>query len=284
MNSDVSIWKCGRFRLPLYERTLLMGILNVTPDSFSDGGRYETVERAVEHGLHMAAEGADIIDVGGESTRPGAEPVSEEEEKRRVLPVIQQLRQKVDIPISVDTYKSSIAKEAIAAGADIINDISGLTFDPQMAALAAETGAGVVIMHIKGTPRDMQKNPYYDDVMAEIATYLKNQIRYALSQGVNREQIVIDPGIGFGKRLEDNFTILAQLQTLQSLKQPILVGPSRKSFIGLTLNVPPDQRVEGTAAAVTAAILHGAAVVRIHDVKEMKRVATIADAIQRIKK
>ncbi|MBN2356376.1 dihydropteroate synthase [candidate division KSB1 bacterium] len=283
MRTDAGIWQCGRYQLPLRQRTLIMGILNVTPDSFSDGGQYDHPQRAVACGVCMAAEGADIIDVGGESTRPGAEPVSEAEEKRRILPVIRTLRKKVNIPISIDTYKSGIAREAIAAGADIINDISGLTFDAQMASLAAETGVGLVIMHIKGTPRDMQKNPHYEDVMAEMIAYLKRQRDYAISAGVRKEQLAVDPGIGFGKRLQDNFTILAELTRLQALALPILIGPSRKSFIGQTLDLPPTQRLEGTAAAVTASILHGADIIRVHDVKEMKRVALIADAINRNK-
>ncbi len=271
-------WQCGDTKLPL-QRTLIMGILNVTPDSFSDGGRFAEVQQAVEHGLSLAAEGADIIDIGGESTRPGAWPVSETEELERILPVIEQLHRQTDIPLSVDTYKSSVAQQALAKGACVINDISGLTFDPHMAGLAAASGAGVVIMHIKGTPRDMQKDPHYDDVVAEITEFLLQQREQALRAGVAPAQIVVDPGIGFGKRLQDNFTILAELSRIRT-GSPLLVGPSRKSFIGNTLQLPVEERLEGTLSAVTAAILHGAAIVRVHDVQGVKRAAIIADAIK----
>lgn len=278
MCADNRFWQCGDVRLPL-QRTLMMGILNVTPDSFSDGGSYADVEQAVAHGLALVEQGADILDIGGESTRPGALPVTEAEELDRILPVIEQLRRCVAIPISVDTYKASVAQQALAKGARIINDISGLTFDPRMAALAAASGCGLVIMHIKGTPRDMQIEPHYDDVIREIAGFLSGQIKVARQAGVQPEQIMVDPGIGFGKRVQDNFTILSQLGRLQA-GAPILVGPSRKSFIGTTLNLPVEERLAGTIAAATAAILHGAAVIRVHDVREMKRAAIIADAIK----
>lgn len=280
MTTKSYIWRCGDSRLELGARTLIMGILNVTPDSFSDGGQYLGFENAIEHAAQMATDGADIIDVGGESTRPGADPISDEEEIQRVIPVVRALRERLSIPVSIDTYKSVVALQAIDAGASIINDISGLTFDSAMTKVVAERGAGIIIMHIKGTPRNMQKNPHYDDVMGEISLFLKRQIELAETAGVAREQMVIDPGIGFGKRLEDNFTILRELNRLQELALPILVGPSRKSFIGQTLNLPPDERLEGTAAAVTASILGGAHIVRLHDVKQMKRVTTIADAIK----
>ena len=277
---DLAFWHCRGRTLELGRRTLIMGILNVTPDSFSDGGRYLAVDDALRAAERLLNEGADILDIGGESTRPGADPVGEEQERRRVVPIIDGLRRRFDAFISIDTYKASVAESAIAAGADIINDISGLGFDPLMAELAARTGAGVVIMHILGTPRDMQKNPHYDDVTGEIRDFLAGRVALAEAAGVQRTQIVIDPGIGFGKRLEDNFTILRELGRLAELGLPILAGPSRKSFIGQTLNLPVDERVEGTAAAVTAAILHGAHIVRVHDVQAMKRVARIADAIK----
>lgn len=280
MTGDRYIWHCRDRRIECGARTLIMGIINVTPDSFSDGGRFFETEAAVRHALELAAAGADLIDIGGESTRPGAARVSPEEEQRRVVPIIRRLRELCAIPISIDTYKAAVAHEALHAGADIINDISGLTFDADMAGLAAHSGAGLVLMHIQGTPADMQHNPHYQNVMAEILAFLQQQIRFAVESGVKPEQIVVDPGIGFGKRLQDNLTILGQLQMLQACGAPILIGPSRKSFIGQILEAPTNDRLEGTSAAVTAAILNGASIVRVHDVKEMKRVARIADAIK----
>jgi len=274
------IWRCGGRRIEWGRRTLIMGILNITPDSFSDGGRYFSTTAALAGARLLIDEGADILDVGGESTRPGSEPVSAVEEMERVLPVIAALRQNFDCPLSVDTWKADVAEAALAAGADIINDISGLSFDPRMAGVIARSGAGVVIMHIRGTPRDMQKDPHYEDVTGEVGEWLARQVELALAAGVRREQIVIDPGLGFGKRLEDNFTLLRELGRLGELKLPILAGPSRKSFIGRVLDLPPDDRVEGTAAAVTAAILNGARIVRVHDVRAIRRAALIADAIR----
>ena len=262
--------------------TLLMGILNVTPDSFSDGGKYLAVDKAVDYGLKMISQGADIIDVGGESTRPGSKPVPLKEEMQRVIPVIRKLRAKSSTCISVDTYKSSLAWEAITNGADIINDISGFKFDPDMVNIVRETGALVILMHIKGTPRHMQSNPHYDDLMSELTAYFGERLDFAHGAGLNKNQIILDPGIGFGKRLEDNFKIIRKLRQIVDLGNPVLIGPSRKSFIGLTLNLPPDERVEGTAAAVTAGILNGARIVRIHDVLEMKRVTIITDRIKGI--
>jgi len=274
------IWRCGGRRIEWGRRTLIMGILNITPDSFSDGGRYFSTTAALAEARLLIDEGADILDVGGESTRPGSEPVSAAEEMERVLPVIAALRQNFDCPLSVDTWKADVAEAALAAGADIINDISGLSFDPRMAGVIARSGAGVVIMHIRGTPRDMQKDPHYEDVTGEVGEWLARQVELALAAGIRREQIVIDPGLGFGKRLEDNFTLLRELGRLGELKLPILAGPSRKSFIGRVLDLPPDDRVEGTAAAVTAAILNGARIVRVHDVRAIRRAALIADAIR----
>jgi len=274
------IWRCGGRRIEWGRRTLIMGILNITPDSFSDGGRYFSTTAALAGARLLIDEGADILDVGGESTRPGSAPVSAAEEMERVLPVIAALRQNFDCPLSVDTWKADVAEAALAAGADIINDISGLSFDPRMAGVIARSGAGVVIMHIRGTPRDMQKDPHYEDVTGEVGEWLARQVELALAAGVRREQIVIDPGLGFGKRLEDNFTLLRELGRLGELRLPILAGPSRKSFIGRVLDLPPDDRVEGTAAAVTAAILNGARIVRVHDVRAIRRAALIADAIR----
>ena len=273
-------WHCGGRRIEWGRRTLVMGILNITPDSFSDGGRYFSPTAALAGARLLLEEGADILDVGGESTRPGSEPVSAVEEMERVLPVIAALRQNFDCPLSVDTWKADVAGEALAAGADIINDISGLSFDERMAGVIARSGAGVVIMHTRGTPRDMQKDPHYKDVTGEVGEWLARQVELALAAGVQREQIVIDPGLGFGKRLEDNYTLLRELGRLGELELPILTGPSRKSFIGRILDLPVSERVEGTAAAVTAAILNGAGIVRVHDVREMARVARVADAIR----
>jgi dihydropteroate synthase len=278
-DSDNRIWRCKDITLDLGKRTHIMGVLNITPDSFSDGGRYRQTDKALERALEMEREGADIIDVGGESTRPGSQAVTLEEELHRVIPLIEQLRRQLKIPISIDTYKASVAERAVVAGAAIVNDISGLQFDQNMAHVVAKSGAGIVVMHIKGTPRDMQKNPHYDDLMTEIGNYLEQSKQIALAAGIERQRIVVDPGIGFGKRLQDNFQIIRELLLLAHLKCPILVGPSRKSFIGSVLDLPVEQRLEGTAAAVTACILNGADVVRVHDVKEIKRVALIADKI-----
>jgi dihydropteroate synthase len=265
--------------LDLSSRTHLMGILNVTPDSFSDGGQFPHPEDAVKHGIKMAQEGADIIDVGGESTRPGSDPVTLEEELSRVIPVIEALSKELDIPISIDTYKSELAKKALDAGAEMINDISALRFDPRMKKIAAERQVPVVLMHIKGTPKNMQENPYYDDVMEEIREYLDESIQLAKDAGIKEENIMIDPGIGFGKRFEDNLNILKNLKRFLILDCPILVGPSRKSFIGKVLDLPVEERLEGSLAALAVSIMNGANIVRVHDVKESKRVADLVDRI-----
>lgn len=272
-------FKFGACEYDLSSRTYLMGILNTTPDSFSDGGMFVDPDAAVGHALRMVDEGADFIDVGGESTRPGAEPVSEEEEMRRVVPVIERLSKQINIPISIDTYKSNVAAAALQAGATIVNDISGLTFDPQMINVVMKYNATVVIMHIQGTPKEMQSNPRYDDVVAEVKDFLRRQADRASKSGIG--QVIIDPGIGFGKKLEHNLTLFRELAQFQDLGYPILIGPSRKSFIGALLNTQVSDRIEGSAAAVTASILNGAAIVRVHDVKEMRRVAIVADAIKR---
>jgi dihydropteroate synthase len=267
--------------LELSRGPLIMGILNITPDSFSDGGLYLEPSRALEHAYRMLQEGADIIDVGGESTRPGAEPVPPEEELRRVIPVIRTLARNLPVPISIDTYKASVAERALAEGAQIVNDISGLRFDPRMASVAARHKAAVVIMHIKGTPRDMQKEPSYQDLMKEIKDYLAQGIRLALQAGLAEEAIAVDPGIGFGKRPEHNLQILKHLQELKELGRPILVGASRKSFIAHVLEgLPPQERLEGTLAAQAIAVLKGAHILRVHDVKASKRAALLAWAIR----
>ena len=262
--------------------TLIMGILNVTPDSFSDGGMYYNATQAVEFALQMEEEGADIIDVGGESTRPGAKTVELQKECDRILPVIEGIRTKSDILISIDTYKSEVARKSIARGAGMVNDISGMTFDPNMVDVIKDSGLPVVIMHIKGTPKNMQKNPYYKDLMQELTEYFEERKKFARAKGILDQQIILDPGIGFGKRLQDNFQLLRELKRIVDIGFPVLIGPSKKSFIGLTLDLPVDQRLEGTAAAVTTGILKGARIVRVHDVKEMKRVALITDSIRGI--
>jgi len=280
----------GEFRIEYGGKVLdlkepvVMGILNVTPDSFSDGGMFNTVERAVKRCEEMLEEGAKIIDVGGESTRPGAEPVSEEEEIKRVVPVIREIRKRLGdwFFISVDTYKSSVASASLSEGADIVNDISGFKFDPKMAGVVAEWKCPAVVMHIKGTPRDMQKNPYYEDVMGEIIDYLKSSIELARKCGVNEEKLIVDPGIGFGKRLEDNLCILRNLKELKVLGRPILVGVSRKSFIGAITNVKePKERLPGSLAASVVAVVNGAKIVRAHDVKQTVEALKVANEIAR---
>src|SRR5437868_7776361 len=272
--------------LHLGERTLLMGVLNVTPDSFSDGGKFLDTKRAVEHALAMQHDGAGIIDIGAESTRPGSVEISEAEELRRLLPVLQALRGKLRIPISVDTQKSRVAEMALEAGAEIVNDISGLRHDPELARVAAKHGAPLVLMHIRGTSRTMQKGPFARNVIKHVISGLQKSIAAAIKNGMRRSQIVIDPGIGFGNTYAQNYELLAKLAELAKLRCPLLVGTSRKGFLGATLvkagkPVPADQRIWGTAATVAASILNGAHIVRVHDVKEMKQVALVADTIIR---
>ncbi len=279
IRSDYKIDCRGKI-LDLGSRTHVMGILNVTPDSFSDGGLYADADRAYGHALEMVAAGADIIDIGGESTRPGAQPLSEEEELCRTVPLIGRLAAEIPVPISIDTYKSSVAKKALEAGASIVNDISGLRFSPDMAKVAADYGAAVVVMHIKGTPRNMQQNPVYEDVIGEIFSYLEEGIAIAVDAGVDREKVLIDPGIGFGKALEHNLTILNRLDEFRGLGRPIVLGTSRKKFIGTVLEIPlPEDRAFGTAATVALGIERGASVVRVHDVKGMAQVARLTDSI-----
>ena len=263
------------------KRTLVMGIVNVTPDSFSDGGKYFAPITAIDFAFKLIDEGADIIDIGGESTRPGADKVSCSEELARVIPVIEGIRSNNNkILISIDTTKSVVAKEAVEAGANIINDVSGLSFDNQMPETIAQLKAPVIIMHMKGNPSDMQENPKYKDVIDEIITYFKEKINIAINSGIDREMIILDPGIGFGKTVEHNFKILSELNRFNNLGLPLLIGPSRKSFIGLTLGLPPEDRLDGTAATVAVGVNNGARIVRVHDVKNMKRVAIIADKIR----
>jgi dihydropteroate synthase len=256
-----------------------MGVLNITPDSFSDGGVFFEPHKAIEHGLRMAEEGADIIDVGGESSRPGSDPVPLDEELKRVIPVIEELASRLEIPISVDTYKSQVAERAIEAGAQMVNDISGLSFDPQMPAVAARFDTPLIIMHIKGSPKTMQQDPSYEDLMGEIIASLREGIAKAEQGGVDPHQVIVDPGIGFGKRMQDNLVIINRLSELNSLGRPLLIGTSRKSFIGAVLGAEVHQRGIGTMASVAVSALKGAHIVRVHDVAPIKQTVDIVDAI-----
>jgi len=266
--------------LQLGARTHIMGVLNVTPDSFSDGGEFLQREKAVEQAERMVAQGADIIDVGGESSRPGAEPVSTQQEIERIIPVIEELAPRLTVPISVDTYKAEVASRALEAGASAINDISALRFDPQMADVVARHDVPLVLMHMLGNPRTMQDNPSYTDLMGEIYTFLSDRIETAVAAGIKRNKIILDPGIGFGKTVEHNLEIIRRLKEFHSLGRPILIGPSRKSFIGKVLGLPVEERLEGTAAAVAIGIVNGANIVRVHDVGQMVRVTRMADSFK----
>ncbi|PMB01355.1 dihydropteroate synthase [Fischerella thermalis CCMEE 5273] len=264
--------QAGPYHLPLHERTLVMGILNVTPDSFSDGGRYNHVDRALAHARQMVADGADLIDVGGESTRPQAVPVSLDEELSRVIPVIEALSSEIDCPLSIDTYKAEVAWQAIRAGAHLINDVWGCKKDPDMARVAAELDVPVILMHNR-------EEPVYHDLMADIKRDLLESVAIARAAGVKEERIILDPGIGFGKRYEDNLKVMAHLEAIVALGYPVLLGTSRKSMVGLTLDLPVDERVEGTGATVTFGIAKGCRMVRVHDVRAMVRVVRMTDAM-----
>jgi dihydropteroate synthase len=280
INQSEYILKTSRREIILGEKTLIMGILNVTPDSFSDGGFFYSREKAIEHGLQMAQEGADIIDIGGESTRPGSQSVPASIELKRVLPIVGSLVKKIKIPISIDTKKARVARCAMDAGAEIINDISALNSDKEMVKIAKKTRAAVILMHMRGNPKDMQKgNLFYTDLIGEITAYLKKSIEKAIKSGVEKDALVIDPGIGFGKTSEDNYKIIKNLSELKCLGLPIMLGASRKSFIGKVIGSEPYERLEGTAATVAAGIMNGCNIVRVHDVAAMKKVASVADAI-----
>jgi dihydropteroate synthase len=276
--SPPSVWRTAQRSLSLH-RPLIMGILNITPDSFSDGNLFISPHKAIDRALEMLDQGADIIDIGGESTRPGAEPVSAEDELARILPVITGLSGRISCPISVDTWKGAVASSALAAGAEIVNDISGLSFDPQMPDIAAQSGAGIVLMHTRGMPQDMQNDTEYDDLIGEMLESLELSCQRASDAGINLEQIVIDPGIGFGKTAGQNLEIVRRLREFSSLGFPLLVGTSRKSFIGSTLQRKTDERLHGTSATVALSIANGAHIVRVHDVREMRDVADMAHAI-----
>jgi dihydropteroate synthase len=267
--------------LQLGERTLVMGILNITPDSFAGGGERMNPDRAIADAIQMVADGADILDIGGESTRPGAPVLDAAEEWQRVRPVLEGLRGRVDVPISIDTYKADIAEKAIGLGASIVNDISGFTYDAELPAVVARSGAAAILMHNRGRSENIYEFAQYTDVMAEIATELAARVAVAEAAGVDRRRIIVDPGYGFAKRAAHTLEALARLDELASLKLPILSGPSRKSFLKIPLgDVPPAERLWGTAAAIAASILAGAHIVRVHDVREMAEVARTADAIR----
>jgi dihydropteroate synthase len=266
--------------IELGRRTLIMGILNITPDSFSDGGRFDDYDRALARGLELIAEGADILDVGGESTRPGSAPVPAEIELERVLPIIREVRGKSDIPISIDTAKAEVAQKALEAGADIINDISSLRFDPDMARVAARSGAPLILMHMLGTPKTMQVNPVYQSVLSEIIGFLEERMQYAVKNGVERGQIIIDPGIGFGKTVTHNLQIIRDLDSFACMDRPILLAASRKRFIGSILGHPEMERELGTAVVNSFGIAAGAHMLRVHDVAFHREAVRVADAVR----
>jgi dihydropteroate synthase len=267
--------------LPTARRCLVMGVVNVTPDSFSDGGRYLDPEAAVAHGLALVAEGADLLDVGGESTRPGATDVPEAVELERVLPVVEELARTAEVPVSIDTRKAAVAAAALAAGATMVNDVSAGRHDPDLLGVAADAKVPLVLMHMLGTPATMQDDPRYDDVVAEVEAFLAERCRAAEAAGVDHQALVVDPGIGFGKRDQDNYALLDQLARFTRLGHPVMVGTSRKGFIGRALDSPADQRVEGTAATVVWAVERGARIVRVHDVAPMVRAVRMTEAMLR---
>lgn len=275
-------YKFGDVLYDLNERTFIMGVLNITPDSFSDGGKYFdsklNLERVIEDAVRMEQEGADFLDIGGESTRPGSETVSLDDELERVIPVIEALKEKVNIPLSIDTYKSAVADESLKAGAVIVNDISGFRFDDKIPEVTAKHNASCILMHIKGTPKDMQKNPQYDDVVREVYDYLAESVKMAEEAGI--KQIITDVGIGFGKTLDHNLTLIKNLARFKELNYPILMGLSRKSFIDKIFLTAVEDRLEGTIAANTVSIVNGANIIRVHDVLENKRAARVADKLK----
>jgi dihydropteroate synthase len=273
-------WTAREHVLPIQERVLIMGVLNVTPDSFSDGGRYPDVDAAVARAEAIEADGADLLDIGGESSRPGAQPVSLEEELARVLPVVLALAGRVRIPISVDTTKAEVARRALDAGATIINDISALRGDPGMADVVARSRAGLILMHMQGTPATMQDHPAHAAAGEEIMDFLQSRVDAAVAAGIDRERIAVDPGIGFGKTGEQSLALMGGLAAFLALGRPIVIGPSRKSFVGAVLERPVHEREWGTAAAVAVGVLQGAHVVRVHSVAQMRDVARVAQAIR----
>lgn len=272
------VWQLSRRALSL-ERPLIMGILNVTPDSFSDGGHFFSLDAAVERAQEMEREGADIIDIGGESTRPNAPAVGAAQELDRVIPVIEALARRIQVPISIDTYKAEVARAACAAGAEIVNDVTGLMFDPDMARVTAEADAGVVVMHTRGMPDTMQADTGYDDLISEVKRYLEQSVALARQAGIADGRIVVDPGLGFGKSVQGNLELIKRLADFRELGFPVLVGPSRKSFVGAVTGRGGGERIFGTAAAVAMSVAHGASIIRVHDVAAMKDVAVMARAL-----
>jgi len=269
------------YTLNLSRRTHVMGVINVTPDSFSDGGQFLEKDRAVEQALQLAGDGADLIDIGGESTRPYSKGISADEEMNRVIPVIEALKKELRIPISIDTLKAQVAREALRSGASMVNDISAFRLDPEMASVVAQAGVPVILMHMKGTTADMQVAPTYDDVASEIIAFLRSAMDQAVRSGVRRDRIIVDPGIGFGKSFDHNLEILKELGRLQCLEAPILVGSSRKAFIGRILDKKVHERDTGTMATVAAAVMNGAHIVRVHNVKQAVETVRVIDAIKR---
>lgn len=262
------------------EKSFVMGILNITEDSFSDGGKYINADKAIERALKMVEDGADILDIGAESTRPGAIPVSEEEELERIVPIVEKLSKLVKVPISIDTYKSEVAKYSLRAGADIINDITGLKGESTMAEVVSDNDAYVIIMHMQGTPQTMQSNPEYQDVVSDICLDLKESFSIAEIAGIKKEKVIIDPGIGYGKSTNHNLEIIKRVGEFKIFGVPILIGASRKSMIGNVLNLPVNERVEGSLAVAAASVMNGASIIRVHDVKETKRTLTMIDSIK----
>jgi len=275
--------KPSRHKLDWKSKSHLMGILNVTPDSFYDGGKYSSLLQAEKRAIQMQKEGADIIDIGGVSTRPGSLPPGKGEETKRVIPVLEKIIKKISIPISIDTYRAEVAEKALNLGASMINDVTALRGDEKMAEVIAKHNAPIILMHMKGNPLTMQEKPHYEDVIREILKFFEERISFAVSHGIKENNILIDPGIGFGKRLEDNLKIIRELKKFKEFKKPIVIGVSRKSLIGKVLDLPPEERLLGTAASVTAAIMNGANVLRVHDVAEMSQVIRMTDAILRPK-
>ena len=276
--------KCGKHSLNLDAKTHLMGILNITPDSFYDGGKYYSLSRAEIRAREIEEEGADIIDIGGVSTRPGSNAPAPEEEIERVIPLIKRIIKKINIPVSIDTYRAEVAKKALDLGVNIVNDVTALRGDVKMAETVAKYNVPVILMHMKGKPLTMQKAPHYKNVISEIIKFLKKQIDFAVSMGIKQNNILIDPGIGFGKRLEDNLKIIKNLDKFKNLKKPVVLGVSRKSFVGAVLDLPTEERLLGSAASVTAAIMNGAKILRVHDIREMSQVIKMTDAIMKSNK
>jgi len=277
----MNLWRFKGREYDLSAKPLIMGVLNLTPDSFSDGSSYRSIQDAVAAAEKMVLEGADLIDIGGESTRPGAAHVSPEAEAERVLPVIGKLAGRLDVPISIDTWKSAVAAAALKAGAEIVNDISAMTFDPDMAGTVAAAGAAVVLMHSRGRPAEMQENTDYADIVAEVMMFLDARIKVAISAGIDEERIVVDPGIGFGKSIAGNMEIIRRLREFQRLNRPLLIGTSRKSFIGAVLDREVSGRVFGTAASVAVSMMNGASIFRVHDVMAMRDTVDMVRAIMK---